>query len=68
VDHISAKHRLTWCCLQCCMIGASNSMVTIELIEGGNQIEYLLVLLNVTYQDLLEISFTFKPIRNKDIH
>jgi hypothetical protein len=25
MDHISAKHKFTWCCLQCCMIGASNS-------------------------------------------
>jgi hypothetical protein len=31
VDHISAKHKLTWCCLQCCMIGASNNIVTNDL-------------------------------------
>jgi hypothetical protein len=40
VDHFSAKHKLTWCCLQCCMIGASNSMVTMKLIEGSNQMDY----------------------------
>jgi hypothetical protein len=37
VDHISAKHKLTWCCLQCCMVGASNSKVTMQLIEGINE-------------------------------
>jgi hypothetical protein len=46
VDHISAKHKLIWCCLQCCMIGASNSMVVMQLIEGSNQMDYLLVLLD----------------------
>jgi hypothetical protein len=46
VDHISAKHKLTWCCLQCCMIGASNSLVTMQLIEGSNQMDYLVVLLD----------------------
>jgi hypothetical protein len=46
VDHISAKHKLTWFCLQCCMIGASNSLVTMQLIEGSNQMDYLLVLLD----------------------
>jgi hypothetical protein len=46
VIHISAKHKLTWYCLQCCMISASNSMVTIQLIEGSNQMDYLLVLLD----------------------
>jgi hypothetical protein len=46
VDHISAKHKLTWCCLQCCMIGASNSLVNMQLIEGSNQTDYLLVLLD----------------------
>jgi hypothetical protein len=45
VDHISAKHKLTWCCLQCCMIGASDSMVTMQLIEGNNQMDYFLVIL-----------------------
>jgi hypothetical protein len=34
VDHNSAKHKLTWCCLQCCMIGASKILVTIHLMEG----------------------------------
>jgi hypothetical protein len=43
VDHISAKHKLTWCCLQCCMIGASNRLVTMQLIEGSNQMDYLLL-------------------------
>jgi hypothetical protein len=46
VDHISAKHKLTWCCLQCCMIGASNSLVAMQLIEGSNQMDYILVLLD----------------------
>jgi hypothetical protein len=45
-DHISAKHKLTWCCLQCCMIGASNSLVTMKSIEGSNKMDYLLVLLD----------------------
>jgi hypothetical protein len=43
VDHISAKHKLTWCCLQCCMIGSSNSLVTMQLIEGSDQMDYLLL-------------------------
>jgi hypothetical protein len=46
VDHISAKYKLVWCCLQCCVIGASNSMVTIKLIEGSNQMDYLFDLLD----------------------
>jgi hypothetical protein len=46
VDHISAKHKLTWYCLQCCKIGASNNLVTIRLIEGSNQMDYLVVLLD----------------------
>jgi hypothetical protein len=46
VDHISAKHKLTWCCLQCSMIGASNSVVTMQWIEVINQMDYLLVLLD----------------------
>jgi hypothetical protein len=46
VDHISAKHKLTWCFLQCCMISASNGLVTIQLIEEINQMDYLLVLLD----------------------
>jgi hypothetical protein len=46
VDHISANHKLTWCCLQCCMIGASNSLVAMQLIEGSNQLDYLLVCLD----------------------
>jgi hypothetical protein len=45
VDHISAKHKLTWCCLQCCMIGASNSLVAMQLIEGIIQFDYVFVLL-----------------------
>jgi hypothetical protein len=44
VNHISTKQKLAWCCLQCCMIGASNSLVTMQLIEGSNQMDYLLVL------------------------
>jgi hypothetical protein len=46
VDHISAKHKLTWCCLQCFMIDASNSIVTMKLIEGSNQMDNLFVLLD----------------------
>jgi hypothetical protein len=46
VDHISAKHKLTCCCLQCCMIGASNSLVSMQLIEGSNQMDNLLVVLD----------------------
>jgi hypothetical protein len=46
VGHISAKHKLAWCCLQCCVICASNSIVTMQLIEGSNQMDYLLVLLD----------------------
>jgi hypothetical protein len=46
VDHISAKHKLTWSCLQYCMDGASNSLVTMQLIEGSNQMDYLLVILD----------------------
>jgi hypothetical protein len=49
VDHISAKHKLTWCCLQCCMIGASNSLITMQLIGGINQMDYRLVLLDFHY-------------------
>jgi hypothetical protein len=45
VDHISAKHKLIWCCLQCCMKVASNSLVSMQLIEGSNQMDYLVVLL-----------------------
>jgi hypothetical protein len=46
VNHISTKHKLTWCCLQCCMIGASNSIGTIQLIEGSNQMDHLLVIID----------------------
>jgi hypothetical protein len=49
VDHISAKHKVAVirCCLQCCMIGTSNSLVTMQLIEGTNQMDYLLIILYV---------------------
>jgi hypothetical protein len=46
VNHFSAKHKLTWCCLQCCVISASNSLVTMQLIEGSNQMDYLIILLD----------------------
>jgi hypothetical protein len=46
LDHIPAKDKLTWCCLQCCMNSASNSMVTMQLIEGNIQMDYLVVLLD----------------------
>jgi hypothetical protein len=32
--------------MQCCMIGASNTLVTMHLIEGSNQMDYLLVCLD----------------------
>jgi hypothetical protein len=34
VDHLSAKYKMAWCCLQCFVIGAYNSIVTMQLIEG----------------------------------
>jgi hypothetical protein len=46
VDHISAKHKLAWCCLHRCMICASNIMLTMQLIEGSNQMDYLLMFLH----------------------
>jgi hypothetical protein len=46
VDHISAKQTLTWSCLQRCMIVASISMVAMQLMEGSNQMDYLLVILD----------------------
>jgi hypothetical protein len=46
VNHISAKYKLVWCCLQYCVIGAHNSLVTIKLIEGSNQMDYLPVILD----------------------
>jgi hypothetical protein len=49
VDHISAKHKLTLCCLQCFMIGSSNIIVTMQLIEGSNKMGNLLVLLDFHY-------------------
>jgi hypothetical protein len=45
VNHISAKDKLAWCCLQCCVIGASNRLFIIQLIEGSNQMNYFVVLL-----------------------
>jgi hypothetical protein len=41
LDHISAKHKLFGVACSV-MIGASNSMVTMQLIEGSNQMDYLL--------------------------
>jgi hypothetical protein len=46
VDHISAKHILTRYCLQCFVIRASKFFVTMQLIEGSNQMDYLLILLD----------------------
>jgi hypothetical protein len=46
VNYICAKHKLECCCLQCFVIGASNSLVNRQLIEGSNQMEYFLVLLD----------------------
>jgi hypothetical protein len=53
VDHISAKHKLKRCCLQCCMIGATNSLVTMRFIEGSNQIDYNLAVL-LDFHDLFD--------------
>jgi hypothetical protein len=58
VDHISAKHKLAWCSLQCCMISASNRMVTMQLIEGSNQMDYILVLLD--FDDMIVDCFQVK--------
>jgi hypothetical protein len=49
VDHIFAKHNLAWCCLRCCVIGASNSLVIMQLIEGSNHTDYLCFLLDFHY-------------------
>jgi hypothetical protein len=46
VDDISAKHKLTWCCLQCCVISASISLTTMQLTEGNNQMDYFLILVD----------------------
>jgi hypothetical protein len=46
VNHISAKHKLAWCCLQYCAIVASNSLVTMQIIEGINQMDNLPALLD----------------------
>jgi hypothetical protein len=44
VNHIiSAKHKLAWCYLQCCVIVASDSLIFMPLIEGSNQMDYLLL-------------------------
>jgi hypothetical protein len=43
VDDISAKHKLAWCCLQCCVISASDILVNTQLIGGSNQMDDLLV-------------------------
>jgi hypothetical protein len=51
VDHISAKHKLECCCLQYCMIGASNCLVTMQFIEVSNQIDYLLVVVVLDFHD-----------------
>jgi hypothetical protein len=42
MDHISAKHKLAWCCPQYYVIDASNILVTIHLTEGSNKIDDLL--------------------------
>jgi hypothetical protein len=41
VNHIPAKHKLAWCCLQCCVIGASNSIVTMQFIGGIYIMDYI---------------------------
>jgi hypothetical protein len=47
VNYITAKHNLSgiWCYLHRCEIGASNNLLTMRLIEGSNQIDYLLDIL-----------------------
>jgi hypothetical protein len=64
MDHISAIHNLTWCCscLQCCMIGASNSLVNIQLIEESNQMDYLVALLD--FHDFFRIKWYEHVIEN----
>jgi hypothetical protein len=47
VDHISAKRKSVCYYLQCCVIGTSNSLVTMQLIEGSNQTDYLFVILEL---------------------
>jgi hypothetical protein len=46
MNPISAKHKLVWLCMQCCMIGDSNNLVTMKLVEGSNHIDYILFLLS----------------------
>jgi hypothetical protein len=48
VNHISAKHKLAvpFCYLKYCVMVACNRMVTKQLIEESNQMDYLLVLLH----------------------
>jgi hypothetical protein len=37
LDHISAKNKLASYCLQCCVMGASNKLITMQLIKVKNQ-------------------------------
>jgi hypothetical protein len=37
---------LGWCCLQCCVIGDSNTLEFKQLIKLHNQMDYLLVILD----------------------
>jgi hypothetical protein len=50
------KHKLAWCCLQCCVIGASNSLVTLQLIEGSNQMDHLFLFL--TFMIILQVKLS----------
>jgi hypothetical protein len=46
LDHISAKNNFTWCCLKVCLISASDSHLTIHVIEGSHQKDYVFVALD----------------------
>jgi hypothetical protein len=46
LNHKSTKHKFegTSCYLQYCVIVASDSLITLQLIEGNYQMDYLLLL------------------------
>jgi hypothetical protein len=48
VYHISVTHKFAsnWCCQQWCVICASNSIITMKLIEVVNQMDHVLILLD----------------------
>jgi hypothetical protein len=46
VNHIcQTQLGVLWCWLQYCVISTSNGMETMQLIEGSNNVDYLLILL-----------------------